>query len=281
MHGQTSRDGRLFKLNGRSEKHRHPTATGILAKSALTDEPVSMDETSQSDDSPVATGEAIVAPVTRWFYKRCILLACLFAAMGLVFCYLGFFAYPKTNRNADIYDAFVAGNEGMAAPENDERSKDAYRAGIEGGSWAAHAAELKLAAKAPGRHTADDLATRKRLSAVFGICALLTFLWVLAHRGRAWRMIGDELQTPWNTKLTAGSVSDIDRRRWDRGVALLISNDGHRFLKLKLDDLKYHDAGRIIAAIAILHPEVRIDPPIADPESATAGNSGDNARHSS
>ena len=234
-----------------------------------------MNDASRSDPSSTAIEAAIVAPVTQWFYRRCYLLTGLFVVMALYFCYDGYVGYPAVNRNADLYDAFIAGKEGKPQADNDEKTAAAYRAGADGVSWAAHAATLHLAADAPERHSADDLATQKRIAAVLGVCALLTLLWALVHRGRAWRMLGNEVQTPWNTRFAAGSVTDLDRRRWDRGVALLISHDGDRFLKLKLDDYKYRDAGRIIAAIAAVHPQVRIDPPIVAPESATTEDSTD------
>lgn len=119
---------------------------------------------------------------------------------------------------------------------------------------------------APQPHTDGDLAAQKRIAVVLGVCALLTLLWARVHRGRAWRMRDGKVQTPWNTKFAAKSVTDIDRRRWHRGVALLISHDSDRFLKLKLDDYKYRDTARIIRAIAAHHPQVRIDPPIVNPE---------------
>ncbi len=247
----------------------------MLATFAQTDDPTPMNNARESDASSGETAKSIVAPVTQWFYKRCFLLAGLFAAMGLYFCYDGFVGYPKANRNADIYDAFIDGKEGEPVPISDDKAAAAHRAGADGVSWAAHAATLHLAAEAPERHTADDLATQKRIAAVLGGCAFLTLLWAWVHRGRAWRLVAGEVQTPWHTKFAANSVTDIDRRRWDRGVALLISHDGDRFLKLKLDDYKYQNAGTIITEIAALHPEVRIDPPIIDPESATAEESGE------
>jgi hypothetical protein len=136
-------------------------------------------------------------------------------------------------------------------------------AGSGGSSWAAYAATLHLPSEPPERHSDGDIATQKRIAMTLGIACLLTLLWALVHRGRGWRMADGRIRTPWNTEFAADSVTDIDRRRWDRGVALLISHDGDRFLKLKLDDYKYRDAGAIIAAIAQIYPEVRIDPPLA------------------
>lgn len=246
------------------EKSEQLLVVRMLATFAQTDDRAPMNDASETDTWSVETEQPVVAPVTQWFYKRCFLLAGLFAAMGLYFCYHGFVGYPKANRNADLYDAFIDGKQGRPAAASDEKNAAAHRAGVDAVSWTAHAASLHLAGEAPQRHSVDDLATQKRIAAVLGVCALLTLLWASVHRGRAWRMVGSEVQTPWNTKFAANSVTDIDRRRWHRGVALLISHDGDRFLKLKLDDYKYQDAGRIISTIAARHHKVRIDPPIVE-----------------
>ena len=211
----------------------------------------------------------IEAPVSAWFFKRCLLLGLLLGGMGLYFCYDGFIGYPKQNRNADIYDAFLAGKEGQPFASVSESEKvdaplyAAHEAAGEGKSWAAHAASLHLPAEPPKRHTDADIATQKRIAVALGLGAILVAIWSIVHRGRAWSMNGERIRTPWNTQFSAGSITDIDRRRWDRGIALLISNDKDRFLKLKLDDYKYREAGRIIDAVAALNSEVRIDPPLA------------------
>ena len=230
------------------------------------------------DDNELCNREAatveVEAPVSWWFFKRCLLLGVLLGGMGLYFCYDGFVGYTKQNRNADIYDAFLLGKEGVEVEsellKKDPRVLFGYAAGKEGKSWAAHAATLHLPAEPPKRHSDADMATQKRIALALGLSAVLVGVWALVHRGRSWSMDGEEIRTPWDTRFSATSITDIDRRRWDRGIALLISNDKDRFLKLKLDDYKYQGAGQIIEAVALLHPGVRIDPPLAE---AAEGNS--------
>jgi hypothetical protein len=236
----------------------------------------------QDDEAPSHSGMAaeIEAPVSSWFYKRCLLLGLLLGGMALYFCYDGFVGYPKQNRNADLYDIFQqakAGESmeamGRATKEVNSRTKAAYRAGAEGRSWAAYAATLHLPAEPPQRHSEADMATQKRIALALGLCVVLAGIWTLGHRGRVWSMKGKEIRTPWGTRFAASSITDIDRRRWDRGIALLISNDKDRFLKLKLDDYKYQGAGRIIEAVSRVHPEVRIDPPLVRPSEDDSGAS--------
>lgn len=218
--------------------------------------------------SAEASGDAweIVVPVSSWFYRRCLLLAGLLAGMTLYFCYDGFVGYPKQNLFADAYDAFLAGKNGEANPRADGDSavllSDAYQAGADGRRWATHAATLHLPAEPPKRHTAVDMATQKRIALALGLAVLLIAIWAMLHRGRAWRMRAGRVRSPWGTEISMASITDIDRRRWNRGIALLISHDGGRFLKLKIDDYKYSGMGKIIESIATAHPEVRIDPPL-------------------
>jgi len=186
--------------------------------------------------------------------------------MALYFCYDGFVGYPKQNRFADAYDAFLAGKKGGVKPHEDDDSpallSNAYQAGAAGRSWAAHAATLHLPAEPPKSHTPGDMATQKRIALALGLAVLLIAIWAMLHRGRAWRMRAGRVRSPWGTEISMASITDIDRRRWNRGIALLISHDGGRFLKLKIDDYKYSGMGKIIESIATAHPDVRIDPPL-------------------
>lgn len=212
-----------------------------------------------------AAAVQVVAPVSSWFYRRCLLLGVLMVGMGLYFCYDGLVAYPRQNQNADVFDAFQAGKQGReiaASAKPNSPSAAAYRAGADGTSWASHAATLQMAAEPPQRHSEADIAIQKRFALALGLGAVLIGVWALAHRGRCWSMKAEEICSPWGTRFSAKSVTDIDRRRWDRGIALLISNDDARFLKLKLDDYKYQGAGRLIEVIAALYPGARIEPPL-------------------
>ncbi|MCP5541225.1 MAG: hypothetical protein H7A53_12145 [Akkermansiaceae bacterium] len=223
----------------------------------------------KSDADP----ETIVCPVTPWFYRRTGLLAAIFAAMGLYFLYDGAIGYPQANRRADWFEAFEAGKAGgaleAAKAKTDPEFAAAHAAGAGGGSWAAFAAKRGMAETKPRRHTEAEIRGQFGFAALLGIAALGVAGWMLAHRGRAVILRGDEIHWPFRSRTTPlAAIGRVDLSRWDRGVARLEVKVGNgKTVRPRLDDYQYAGTDRILRRLAARRPETIFEGGELGPES--------------
>ncbi|MEM8953979.1 MAG: hypothetical protein AAGD22_07510 [Verrucomicrobiota bacterium] len=243
------------------------------------EEEASEDEAEKNED-PGDLGGLIECKVTPWYFRRMGLMTLMVVGMATYFLYDGSIGYPKKNRKADLYDAFLAAQEaadvgsgpavgdgGGDAPKTWEEVvevldlevddaegaghitnvKEAYEAGAGGETWKAFSLERKLPEK-PERMTQKEIEEQFHfawgLYAVGGIIIAITLL-----NARKMVSADDEAYvTAKGKRVPFDTIYRIDKRKWDnKGLAYAYYKEGaDRKQKAVIDDLKFDGAGKIL-----------------------------------
>ena len=218
---------------------------------------------------PMKESDVIVCPVSSWFRHRVLMLVALVAGLGGYFLYDGCFGYPGKNYVADLHDSYEAGRNGGPIPvskpsesskQRREELERAHKAGSEGGTWAAFAADRMLSDKKPKRYTASEIREQFVFASLMGVLAL-----VIGGFGmRAWRKSlrggADVVVFPNGERVDFSRIQSIDIERWDRGLGFVLYHDSEgRKRKRRVDDYKYQGAARILRQILSKNPNITLE----------------------
>jgi hypothetical protein len=207
---------------------------------------------SASQPSPPADGELIVGRVTRWYYRRMLMLAGMLVAFGLYFVYDGKIGYPKENEIAAQKARFEneilrSYDEAQKAGRLESWKAEAQAKGWPTGSdsqaprWVSWAAERGYP-EDPKHHTPESIAQQLQLGALCLFAALIVGVLVLINRSKTVRAGADHWITPQGKTIRFADVFRLDLRKWPQkglGYAWYRESPSGVERRAVLDDLKF------------------------------------------
>jgi hypothetical protein len=234
--------------------------------------------------SPPIT-DRIECVITPWYLKRIAILSAMFALMGTWFYKDGAYTWPEENSMAaareayskdvlDSYDAAVKDGS-LAAWTEAAKARDVkFTADGLPTPWAGIAAANGWPEK-PKSRTPTEINQQFWWSGAMGILLLGTLVHWLLNRNK--KLIGeaDHLITPEGQRVNHADAYRIDKRNWDvKALAYVHYKPGGQGSSKKavIDDLKYHEAGRVLdQLLANFHGEIiekaaEVDDDSAEPE---------------
>ncbi|MEM7145509.1 MAG: hypothetical protein AAF591_10250 [Verrucomicrobiota bacterium] len=230
-----------------------------------------MEAEEQEQDSggevAVDSGGPIECKVTPWYFRRMGLMTLMLVGMATYFLYDGAIGYPKKNRKADVYDAFMAAKDEeeekswedvvteldltVGDPEEAEhvaKVKEAYDASEGGETWKAFSLERKLPEK-PERMTDKEIEEQFHFAwGLYVIGGIVVGVTLMNSRKKV-RADGEAYYTTKGKRVPFDGVYRIDKRKWDnKGLAYAYYEDEKEGKgKAVIDDLKFGGADKILA----------------------------------
>lgn len=193
--------------------------------------------------------------------------------MAIYFLYDGAIGYPKKNYSADLYDCVRAGQAGEPLPDLEGRF-DAYeeekqntltaahKAGLDGMLWATYARTHGLSGKPPKRYSDSDIDGQFYFAIGSGVTSVVLLMWMFRVRARHWILSGDSFTTTQGETVSISNVTEIDLRKWERGIVWLSYNrtdkEETESQRVKVDEYFYNGSEAIYKAIYRQNPEVKV-----------------------
>ena len=210
---------------------------------------------------------------SRWFYQRFALSWIAITGMAIYFLYDGAIGYPKKNYSADLYDCVRAGQAGEPLPDlegrfdaYEEEKQDtltaAHKAGLDGMLWATFARTHGLSRKPPKRYSDSDIDGQFYFAIGAGVTSVVLLMWMFRVRARHWILRGDSFTTTQGETVGISNVTEIDLRKWERGIVWLSYNRNDKeeteSQRVKVDEYFYNGSEAIYKAIYRQNPEVKV-----------------------
>ncbi|MBK8090632.1 MAG: hypothetical protein IPK32_01180 [Verrucomicrobiaceae bacterium] len=218
-----------------------------------------------TDDTPAAEASAssgtdtLICRVTRWYYKRRLLMFAMFAGFGLYFLYDGNIGYPKELGIAKRKEWFVnefakSHDEAKKAGTLDAWTADAQKQGLPTGTdgeppkWVTYAAANGWP-EDPHMYTEREIAEQFYFGYGCLGAAALVLIVLLLRKNTVLRGESDHFVTPNGAKVMFADVFKIDKRPWDtKGLAYAWYKPGGTGSEKKatIDDLMYGGADLVL-----------------------------------
>ncbi len=216
---------------------------------------------SEERPAEVDSSSEIRCGVTRWYYKRMLLLTAMLVGMGSYFLYDGKWGYPKANKVVehkqwfqdhvvtDFQKAKEKGEAEAAAWLTEARVKGwVVSSSLQEPRWDDYAAPHGWASD-PKHYSVDEIEQQFWWGGTLLVGAVAAILTLLLNRNKTLKGYADHLVLPNGKTVRYADAFKVDKRKWDhKGLAYVFHKPGGQGAEQKaiIDDLKYDGAGKIL-----------------------------------
>lgn len=207
-------------------------------------------------EPPSPPAGIIECRVTRWYFKRMLMLAAMLLIFGAFFFYDGKWGYPAKNKQAEVKERFDAEVlKGYDAAKK-AGALDAWRADMkksgwpvddngEPPKWLSYSAKNNLPEK-PKKYTDREIAEQFWWGGGMALAAVIAGMMLLINKNKVFRGSEDHLVMPDGRTVRFADVFKIDKRRWlSKGLATVFYKDAADGAERKavIDCMKYDEKG--------------------------------------